>query len=366
MKNAFSPFIFKNGLTIKNKFVLAPMTTYSSNIDLTLSDEEELYYNSRAKEFGMVITAATAVNKNAQAFDRQISVRDERYLESMKRLANCIKKENSAAILQIHHGGRMNQPGLYHNQDIVAPSSIKAERENTVTPRELKTSEVYDIIDDFVNASRIALKAGFDGVEIHGANTYLVQQFFSPNSNLRNDEFGGSVIKRMTFAVQIIQRIKKLRLEMNKPNFVIGYRLSPEEIEIPGISLDDTMTLVSTLKSLRIDYIHLSLNSYKQSSLREKKDNTPIVRMIKNIVKNEIPIIGVGSIESNETAEDAFNHGYTLLALGKIALSDPFVVSNLEKNIQPSKRISDKSLLPTPLIKRLKSWIDGYNGYYFN
>jgi 2,4-dienoyl-CoA reductase-like NADH-dependent reductase (Old Yellow Enzyme family) len=267
MNKAFLPFTFPNGITLKNRFVLAPMTTYSSNIDLTLSDEEEVYYNSRAKEFGMVITAATAINKNAQAFERQISIRDERYLDSMTRLANSIKRENSVAILQLHHGGRMNQPNLYPNQDIVSASAIKAERDYLVTPRELKTSEVYDIIDDFVNATKLAMDAGFDGVEIHGANTYLVQQFFSPHSNQRTDEFGGSLVKRMTFASKMIQRIQSLKKTHNRQDFIIGYRLSPEEVEIPGISIDDTTFLVKQLHQLKVDYIHLSLQDYNQSSI---------------------------------------------------------------------------------------------------
>ena len=180
MNKVFSEYTLKEGVVLKNKLVLAPMTTYSSNEDLTVSQEELTYYNSRAKQFGMIITAACAVSKNAQAFNRQISIRDERYKESMKQLATAITKEGSKAILQLHHGGRMNQPGLYHNQEIVAPSAVKANRDYTVTPRELKTSEIYDIMDSFVQAAEIAMKVGFDGVELHGANTYLLQQLTGP------------------------------------------------------------------------------------------------------------------------------------------------------------------------------------------
>ena len=110
----------KENVTIKNRFVLAPMTTYSGNPDLTLSDEEEIYYNARGKEFGMVITAATAVSLHAQAFTNQISAKSDFYLPSLKRLADTIKSGGAKAILQLHHGGRMNALGLYENPEIVS------------------------------------------------------------------------------------------------------------------------------------------------------------------------------------------------------------------------------------------------------
>jgi 2,4-dienoyl-CoA reductase-like NADH-dependent reductase (Old Yellow Enzyme family) len=365
MKKAYLPFTFKNGVTLKNKLILAPMTTSSSNIDLTLSDEEEIYYNSRAKQFGMVITAAVAVNKDAQGFKNQISIRDGRYLESMKRLANAIKKENSKAIIQLYHGGRMNPPGLYTNQDIVSASAVKAQREYAVVPRELKTSEIYDIIDDFVNAAKLAIKAGFDGVELHGANTYLLQQFFSPHSNRRTDEFGGNISKRLHFPLTLTKRIIQLKKELNRPDFIVGYRLSPEEQEIPGITIDDTLVLISALKKLKIDYLHLSLRSYDQGAQKDSDNTTPIVRIVKNLLKNSIPIVGVGGIDSNEKINDAFRCGYQLLSLGTIALSDPNVVYNLENNRIPNKEFSENSLLPQPLYNALSTWLSGLNGYSF-
>lgn len=358
MNKTFTEFTFKNGVTLKNKLVLAPMTTYSSNIDLTLSDEEEIYYNARAKQFGMIITAATAVSKNAQGFENQISIRDERYLESMTRLATTIKKEGSIAILQLYHGGRMNQPGLYPNQDIVSASAIKADRPNSVTPRELKNSEVYDIIDSFTNATRLAIKAGFDGVELHGANTYLIQQFFSPHSNQRDDEFGGSVLKRLKFPLTLVKRAQKVRKELGVPNFIIGYRFSPEELEIPGISLDDTMVLANRLSRLQIDYLHVSLGHYAQTSIREKDNTKPIISQLRDVVRHNVPIIGVGKIEDNDSINDAFNYGYNLLSMGMVALSDVAIVDNLKKGINPIKEFSKDSLLPSKLYNKLQIWLE--------
>lgn len=356
MNKLFEEFMFPHGKTMRNRMVLAPMTTYSANDDLTLSDEEEIYYNSRSKDLGMVITAACAVSKNAQAFENQISIRDERYLDSMKRLANAIKKEGALAVLQIHHGGRMNMPGLYPNQDIVSASSIKANRSYAVKPRELKTSEVYDIIDEFANATKLAIEAGFDGIEIHGANTYLVQQFFSPNSNIRTDEFGPNLQKRLTFPLKLVDTIIETKRELKNKQFIIGYRFSPEELENPGITLEDTLTLVENLIRKDIDYLHISLGDYNQSSLRNPSDQEPIVKKISKVINKRVPLIGAGGIDSIEEINNAFDLGYDVVALGMIALSDKDVVLKFKDGKEPSKDISKDSLLPQPLFNRLKSW----------
>lgn len=357
MNNPFQEYKFNNGAVLKNRFVLAPMTTYSSNKDLTLSDEEEIYYNSRSKQFGMVITAATAVSKNAQAFDNQISIRDGRYLDSMKRLANSIKKEGAKAIVQLHHGGRMNQPNLYSNQDIVAPSAVKADREYCVTPRELKTGEVYDILDYFTNATKLAIKAGFDGIELHGANTYLIQQFFSPHSNQRDDEFGGSREKRLRFILELVERVLSVKRKYATKDFIIGYRFSPEELETPGITLDDTLYLIDELAYKDIDYLHISLGNFKQTSLRDKNDIVPIITKIKERIDNIIPIIGVGRIESLEDVAQCKTLGYNLFSIGFPALSDPQVIEHLQNNEGINKVVSKESLLPTNLYNKLSSWL---------
>lgn len=356
MKQLFEKFTLGHGAVLRNRLVLAPMTTYAANDDLTLSDEEEVYYNSRSKGMGMVITAATAINKNAQAFENQITIRDERYLESMTRLANAIKKEGAKAVIQLHHGGRMNMPGMYPNQDIVSASAVKANRDYLVKPRKLKTSEVYDIIDDFCNATKLAIKAGFDGVELHGANTYLIQQFFSPHSNRRTDEFGGTLQKRLKFPLLLVDKVLKVKKLYADRDFIIGYRFSPEELENPGISLKHTKVLVDELASKDIDYLHISAGNYKQSSIRNPKDTIPVVTQLNKVINGRVPLIGSGSIDSIQNAEEALELGYDLLALGMIAISDKDVVEKFRNNQEPSKVISKESLLPTKLFDRITKW----------
>ncbi len=362
--NPYEPYKFKNGVIMRNHFALAPMTTYSSNDDLTLSDEEENYYHLRSKNIGMVITAAAAVSKNAQAFDHQISVRDERYYDSMKRLRKAIKSGGALSVLQIHHGGRMNVPNMYPNQDIVAPSAVKADREYTITPRALKTSEVYDTIDDFVNASKLAMKAGFDGVEIHGANTYLLQQFFSPHSNQRDDEFGGNLQKRMFFAKKIVEGILQAKEELNKPNFIVGYRFSPEELENPGITINDTLQFVDVLADYPIDYLHVSLGKFNQTPIRDEKDREPLATKLLRMIDGRLPLMGVGGISTKEDVEAASELGYDLLSVGMVALADPDVVLKFQLDERPNNVFTHKTL-PEPLYTRLHRYGSRLVGYHF-
>jgi len=349
-------YSIKKDVVLKNRFVLAPMTTYAGNDDLTLSQEEERYYEQRGKTFGMVITAATAISQHAQAFTRQISAKNETYLPSLKRLAKAIKKGGALAILQLHHGGRMNALGLYENQDIVSASNVKAERSQAVEPRALETNEVYDIIDDFKQTIVLAIKAGFDGVELHGANTYLIQQFFSPHANRRMDEFGGSVDKRMSFPMKLVDMAIETRRKYASQSFILGYRLSPEEYETPGITLEDTKKLVENLSHKEIDYIHFSLGSYKQSSIRNKNDSRPVIDILKAYNKNNIPLIGVGGIESKKHVQEALLMGFDLVAIGKAALSDANIVTHIMDDQKIKKVIDANSVIPHAMKERIKKW----------
>lgn len=362
--NPYRPFKFKNGVIMRNHFALAPMTTYSANDDLTLSKEEENYYHMRSKNIGMVITAAAAVSKNAQAFSNQISIRDERYLDSMKRLRRAIQSGGALSIVQIHHGGRMNVPNMYPNQEIVAPSAVKADREYAATPRALTTSEVCDTVDDFVNAAILAMKAGFDGVEIHGANTYLLQQFFSPHSNQRDDEFGGSLKKRMTFPKQVVEKIIEAKKEFNKPNFILGYRFSPEELEQPGITINDTLQFVDMLADYPIDYLHVSLGKYNQKSIRNENDDETIATKLIRMIDGRVPLMGVGGISTPKDVEGAIELGYDLLSVGMVALADPDVVLKFALDEKPANVFSRK-ILPGPLYDRLHKYGSRLEGYHF-
>lgn len=339
-------------ITLKNRLVMAPMTTYSAVNDHHISDEMLHYYQLRAKTVGLVIVEATAVSKNGIAFENQLSIASDDYIPSLKKLVSVIHEGDAKAIIQLHHGGRMNDASLYENpKDIVAPSAIKAKRDFTVTPREMTHDEVLNTQKDFVEAMRRAYLAGFDGVEFHGANTYLLQQFFSCLSNQRTDEFGcDSLENRMRFSLGILKEAIGLRKTFERP-FIIGYRISPEEIEPEGYSVDEALELMKNVDAIGVDYIHLSTGHYAQASRREKGNETPIIeRISKDPFK--ATLIGVGAIYDYHDAITALSMPYDLIATGFSLIADPLWGDQVINEISPKTTVL-KSTIPSPFHHRL-------------
>ncbi len=350
--NPFKSYTLKPGVTMRNRLVMAPMTTYSGNEDYTVSDEELAYYRLRSQTLGMVITAATSINDSAQAFERQISLKSDAFIPRMKELAKTIQSQGALAVVQLHHGGRMNLPSLYDNPNaIVSASAISAPREGLATPRAMTTAEIKSTIEDFAQATRRAIECGFDGVELHGANTYLLQQFFSPHSNRRDDQYGGSVENRMRFIEELIDRVYAEIVSANQPNFILGYRFSPEELETPGITMEDTLKLVDKLKEKPLDYLHISLKHYRQTPMRNEADKTAIIDQIQSRLKHKIPMIGVGGIATKENVLDAFKAGYEMISSGVAILADPAWGTHVEKGTLNT--VFDPQTMPEHLYQRL-------------
>lgn len=175
----FEQVSLPTGITLKNRIVLAPMTHMSSNADGTISDAELAYYARRTGGAGMSITAVGHVTEYGIGFPAQFGVYDDRFIPGLKKLAETIKQQGSVAVLQIFHAGRLTPEQAVPSGQVVAPSAVASERPGSPEPRELTDAEITSIIKDFGEATRRAIEAGFDGVEIHGANGYLIQQFFS-------------------------------------------------------------------------------------------------------------------------------------------------------------------------------------------
>ncbi|MBU3185913.1 NADH-dependent flavin oxidoreductase [Clostridium estertheticum] len=317
-------------INVKNPIVMAPMTTFSANPDGTVSVAELSYYKARSKGVGIVITAATNVQKSGKGFPGQFAAYNNSFLPSLKKLSQTIKGEGALAILQIFHGGRMAIPAEIPGGQTISASAIAAEREGAMTPREMTEAEIQDTINAFGETTKLAIAAGFDGVEIHGANTYLLQQFFSPHSNRRDDMWGGSLEKRMNFPLAVIAQVKKVIKEDGIKNFIVGYRFSPEELENPGITLDDTLSFIDVLSNQGLSYLHSSISNFWQSSIRNASSTNPIICSMLDKIHDRVPFIGVGSIHTPEDAIKALNSGATFISLGRELIMEPDWVSKVQ------------------------------------
>lgn len=240
----------------------------------------------------------------------------------LKQLAKEMKSQGSKAILQMQHGGRQGQPDLIAAGETVAPSAIPGP-EGRPTPRALTGEEVNAIIRDFGETTRRAIEAGFDGVEIHGANTYLIQQFVSATFNQRDDEWGGSPENRLNFSVAVLNEVKRVAAEHADDSFIIGYRLSPEENnkDSVGYTIEETKNLVEKLITGGIHFIHVSLIDFTKQP--RESDGASIVEILSKHINGRVPFVVVGSVKQPKDAVAALKEGADIVVMGRQALVDP-------------------------------------------
>ncbi|MGP6146788.1 NADH-dependent flavin oxidoreductase [Jeotgalibaca sp. A122] len=338
----FEPFTFPNGVTIENRIIMAPMTTNSSFVNGMLTTDELAYYKRRTKGLGAVITSCAQVMENGR-FAGSLSAASDEMIPSLRKLADTIHHNGTKAILQIFHVGRMGSRETLKGLQTVSASAVAPLREKAEEPRALEEEEVEEVVNAFGEATRRAIEAGFDGVELHGANTYLIQQFFSPHSNRREDQWGGTLEKRMAFPLAVVEVAKKAITKHATKPFILGYRISPEELEEPGITLDDTMLLLDELGKTGLDYLHVSLGHYNQSSMRDKTDKTALLSKIITHIGDRIPVIGVGQVKSAEDINHVLKMGAPLVAVGRQLIVDPDSVEKIRKGKELLATISEEN-----------------------
>ena len=330
------PYTFKNGVTVKNRIVIPPMTEAAALENGAISRDELHYFDIHTGGAGMFIAPTMNVSDDGKGFEGEPSVASDKFMPGLTKLAHTMKQNGTKAILQIFHTGRMSNSKILRGVQPVSASAVAALRPNAETPRELKESEIEQIIKDFGEATRRAIQAGFDGIELHGANTYLMQQFFSPHSNRRTDKWGGNFENRTRFALEIIKSVNEAVSKYADDKFIIGYRISPEEIEEPGIRLDDTLKFIDLLADQPIDYLHVSMGYAWRTSLNDKSDKEPIILKIKQTVNNRLPLISVGSIEKPDDAEKIMDAGIDFAAIGRESIREPNWVQKIELNQEDS------------------------------
>jgi 2,4-dienoyl-CoA reductase-like NADH-dependent reductase (Old Yellow Enzyme family) len=340
------------------------MTTWSGNADGTNSDAEFDYYKARAAGVGMLITGTTFVAPNGQGFAQQFAGYDDRFISNLSKLAKTIQSQGAKAVLQIFHAGRLSSPELSGN-DVVAPSAVVANRGGAM-PRALREDEIPALVDAFGATVERAIEAGFDGVEIHGANGYLIQQFFSPHANTRDDDWGGTREKRARFPLAVADRVLETVKAKAPKDFIVGYRFSPEETGETGIALEDTLYLIDKLADKPFSYLHISLKQYDLTPERDPKDRVAMGAACHRALRDRVPLIGVGSVKTAEDVAGAFELGYDLVAIGRALIADPDFVQKVRDGDEPIHKVRNdyaKRHIPHDLYVRLKAaWKDLVEG----
>jgi 2,4-dienoyl-CoA reductase-like NADH-dependent reductase (Old Yellow Enzyme family) len=366
-RKLFNPFSFRKGIKAGNRILMAPMTTWASNDDYTISDDEIRHYEARTADVGMVITGCTRVLPNGIGFTNEYGAYDDSFLPGLEKLAAAAKSGGAPALMQIYHAGNKAIPELVADGTIVSASAIELaatpfSQVGTVVTHELSHEEILELIKAFGETAHRAIKAGFDGVELHGAHGFLLQNFFSPQYNKRTDEWGGSPEKRMRFALEVLKEVQRVAATYADKPFIIGFRISPEEAD--GYTVADTYPLIDKLVAEGIDYLHISLYDL----LHHKPSNDPesektIIELILDHVAQRVPVIAAGGILQPAHAVKAIDLGLSMVAVGHGLIINPDWVALAAQSEKANEVLSlskaDELAIPKKLqvgIANLKGW----------
>lgn len=312
-------------LEIKNRIVMAPMGTGFANDDGTVNERVINYYEQRAKGgAGLIIVEAACVDDiYSVPFKGQIRVSQDYYIESLKSLTQAIHKHGSKAVLQIHHAGSTSNPALAGCQPI-SPSDIPPAPGGNI-PRPMTLEEIGQVQQKFIDAAVRCEKAGFDGVELHGAHSYLIAQFFSKYYNRRTDAYGGDFDNRMRFISEIIDGIQKAL-----PSYPLLVRISGDEMTpdiADTLTLQDGLEIAQFLQAKGIDAIDISNGGAMNPNANcDPASYTPgwkkhISKAFKDALT--IPVIATNTIKTPHFAESLLDDNICdFIALGRALFAD--------------------------------------------
>jgi 2,4-dienoyl-CoA reductase-like NADH-dependent reductase (Old Yellow Enzyme family)/thioredoxin reductase len=324
-KRLFEPYQLR-GLTLKNRLISAPCERNYANVDGSMTQRYIDYVVERAKGgVGLIIVESMYVDPVGRGHIRQLGIYDDKLIPGLRRLTDAVHTYGVKVASEPMSCGRETSSYITGAQPYGAsnvPCKVLAGGE---APRELTVAEIKGLIDSFGEAARRSLEAGFDLVEIHGAHGYIINQFLSPFTNKREDEYGGSLEKRMRFPLEVVARVR----EVVGDDVPLAYRMSGEEKIEGGLTIDDMVGFSLELEKAGIDLIDVSAGIYEsvvwvvQPMAFPRGCLVDLGRRIKE--KVNIPVSIVGRINHPELAEEILATGKAdFIAIGRALHADPF------------------------------------------
>lgn len=328
-------------IELKNRIVMAPMTRCRAikNIPNELMIE---YYKQRSSA-GLIITEGTSPSLNGLGYARIPGIFKQRQVSGWKEITKAVHKNGGKIVVQLMHSGRISHPlNMPEESEIFAPSAVKAdgqmwtdlkELQDFVVPKEMNLQDIMHAKTEYVCAAENALFAGFDGVELHGANGYLLEEFLSPISNIRTDEYGGSIENRCRFVIEVVTAVAEA-IGKDKT----GIRLSPYGVasDMPHYpEIDDTYDYLSKeLNKIGIAYIHL----VDHSAMGAPPVPMEIKKTIRKNFRNALILCGG---YNQESAEVAIASGLAdLVAFGRPFINNPDLVERFKNNWPLSQNLN--------------------------
>ena len=326
----FSPFKI-GSLDIKNRMVMSPMETHLCDKEGFVTDEIIAYYKERALGgVGYITVENTSVDPVGRVNDGMLCIHDGKFIPGFKKLTDGIHAVGGKIALQLSHAGKEALPYFTGTKTVSAsaiPSPLTKEM-----PAELTIEGIRATINKFVESASRAVKAGFDGVEIHMAHGYLVNQFFSPESNARTDDYGGDTIRRSRFAREIVEGIRKLVPK----DYPVICRISADEYTDTGLKLEESKEIARILENAGASAIHVSACNYASAFFNipcyylEEGCFIHLAEGIKSVVK--IPVLTVGRIINPAMAENVLQENKAdLIVLGRTLIADPHFPNKIKE-----------------------------------
>lgn len=304
-----APLTYRSGLTLRNRLAMAPLTNVQSHSDGTLHDDELRWLARRARAgWGLISTCAAFVCEEGHAWDGQLGVAGPQHLEGLTRLAGALRDGGATSIVQLHHGGA--------KADLAPTKLSTVDGDNQ---RGATAADLVRVVDEFVAAARLAEQAGFDGVEVHGANGYLFTQFLAPADNPRTDAYGGGLAGR---ARLLREAVRAVRASVSE-GFLVGVRLSPVDgWARRGLVLADGVQVAAWMGEDGVDFVHLSLSD--ASGPPPHEPGAPVVTTaVRAALDADVALHSCGGIETRSDARAAREAGADVVALGRMAIAHP-------------------------------------------
>ncbi len=341
----FSPFKIKT-IKMKNRIVRSATYEKMADEDGFVTDQLiNLYVNLAKGGAGLIITGNALVHVSGRSAPKMLCIHNDFYIEGFKKLTSSVHSAGGKIVIQLSHGGRQCSSILLYGNPPVAPSSVY-EPVYKVMPRELTHEEIWELIESFGKAARRAKQAGFDGIQIHGAHGYLINQFLSPYTNRRNDYWGGDEERRFHFLEEVYQSIRDnvgydypVMIKLNACDFVEG-----------GLTLEESLRIAKRLENMGIDAIEVS------GGIVESKPEERPVRMKIDSPEKEayfrefsrefkknltVPIMLVGGIRSRAVAENILQkNDADLVSLSRPLIREPDLPNKWKKGKEKSDCIS--------------------------
>ena len=351
MTRLTDPLTFSHGPAMKNRFMLAPLTNQQSYEDGRISQDEFHWLTMRAQGgFGLTMTCASHVQAIGKGFPGQLGIWSDEHIAGLTRLVDATHSHQSIAISQLHHAG-MRSP-----REIIGNAAVCPSDNEQTDARALSRSEVKQLIDDFISAAVRAEESGFDGVELHGAHSYILCQFFSSDINRRDDEYGGDLENRSRILFEIIDGV---RSQCGK-DFILGVRLSAERF---GMKLNDSVQIAQRLMNEdNIDFLDMSLwDVFKEPEEVEYQGRT-LMSFFTELDRHNTRLGVAGKICTPQQAEVTLAAGADWIMLGRAAMLQHDFPNRYQANrsFRPVEMpVTRKYLESEGISKKFQGYIEG-------